>query len=146
MKHLTALGTICAALLFASTTYAADLQVGARFVAGFNQLSGPNDPAGEPTLLSGAAYSGMGFGGGIAAVAALSNTSIGILYLETNLLYVAHSATGTARSASGNQSRTVGLDSNTLHIPLLLGIKSYYFCSGAAIGVTYFILLSSKIK
>lgn len=124
MKRLLALGTLCAATLVATPTFAADVQVGARIVGGFNQLAGPNDPAGEPTLLSGAAFSGLGFGGGAAAVVALSQTSVGTLYLETNFLYVAHSATGTAKAASGNQSRTVELSSNTLHIPLLIGIRS----------------------
>lgn len=124
MKRISTIGTLCAALLFASPTFASDLQVGARLVGGFNQLAGPNDPVGEPTLLSGAAFSGLGFGGGAAAVVALSQTSVGTLYLETNFLYVAHSATGTAKAASGNQSRTVELSANTLHIPLLIGVRS----------------------
>jgi hypothetical protein len=61
--------------LSASQALAADtteVRLGVRGVANYSILSAPTDPAGDPTLLSGAAFTGFGGGGGLAGMFFLS--------------------------------------------------------------------------
>ena len=124
MKRLLALGTICTAMAFSSTALSQEnpIRVGVRALVGFNQLAPPEDPAGEPTLLSGAGFSGLGIGGGLSAQIQLARADFGDVYLEIDALYVVHSADGTASSPATQQSRNVEFTANTVHAPALLGI------------------------
>ncbi len=113
--------------LSASQALAADtteVRLGVRGVANYSVLSGPTDAAGDPTLLSGAAFTGFGGGGGLAGMFFLSKISAGDIYLALDLLYVAHSATGKAEAPATDQRRTATLKSNILHAPLHLGLRA----------------------
>jgi len=124
MKQLLAFGTICTALALSSTAFSQSnpVRLGARAVIGFNQLAPPEDPAGEPTLLSGAGFSGLGIGGGLSAQIQLAQASFGDVYLEIDALYVVHSADGSASSPATQQSRKIEFKANTVHAPALIGI------------------------
>ncbi|QED27243.1 PorT family protein [Microvenator marinus] len=100
------------------------VRVSAKAIVGFNHMAPPNDPAGEPTLLSGAGYSGLGFGGGLGAMATVANLSVGDLYVALDFLWVSHSGEGSASSPSTGQSRTVVFDANTIHLPMMVGISN----------------------
>ncbi len=101
-----------------------DVRLGVRGVGNYSILSAPSDPAGDPTLLSGAAFTGFGGGGGLASMFFLSKISAGDLYLALDLLYIAHSASGKAEAPATDQRRTATLKSSIIHAPLHLGIRA----------------------
>lgn len=101
-----------------------DARLGVRATGVYSVLMAPNDPQGEPTLLSGAGFKGLGGGAGVSGTLFLSDLSAGRLFLSLDLLFVAHTATGKAEAPATEQIREVTLDNRTLHVPAQIGLLS----------------------
>lgn len=119
--------TTCLLMLLSAPAAAADsvdVRLGIRGAGNYNILLAPADPAGEPTLLSGAGFKGWGGGVGAAGMIMLTQTGVGHLYAALDLLFIAHTATGRAEAPATGQVREVTLDTRILHAPLHLGLMS----------------------
>ena len=129
---------LAAATLLASTApaQAADdsgnLAIAAKLGLNWSQLSQPEDPRGEPTLLSGSAFSGFGFTGGAGAFYQLTEFKGASFELEAGLLYSYHSGEGF--EGIGNQTRTVTLSTHMVQVPILVHLKSAARGGGFRIG------------
>lgn len=111
-------------LLSATTAHASDSRLGLRAGANWSNLSGPTDPAGEPTLQSGSGFDGMGIVGGAAAGIHLARFSDSLLLeLELDVLVSTHSVSSLAESPASNQSREVELTAIMLRAPLLANLE-----------------------
>lgn len=117
-------GLLLLASMPASAAESIDVRLGVRAAGNYNVLAAPNDPEGEPTLLSGAGFKGFGGGGGIASIFFLSKISGADLYLALDLLFITQNATGNAEAPATNQRRTIELNSKILHVPLHVGLLS----------------------
>ena len=90
---------ICTAILLAAANpaVAQELLVGGKVGGSFNQLSQPADPAGEPTVLFGSAFTGFGFQAGGTVYKELKRFGFGPLFVEGDLLVAHQTATAFAR-------------------------------------------------
>ena len=116
---------LAAVLLLAPTTsQAADFGVSLKAGANWSLLSRPTDPEGTPTLLSGSAFDGTGFGAGASAHYTLTEFEGAVFELEAGILYSHHSATGFEQRSDSDARRTVTLTSDMLRVPVLLHLRS----------------------
>ncbi len=134
-----ALAAMFATMLTASTAHADDfstskLAVAAKIGGNWSVLSKPTDPLGQPTLLSGSAFDGMGFVGGVSAYYPLLRTHGAMLEVEAGLMFSHHSTSGYEKATSGEE-RTVTLTSTMLRIPVMVHLKSGNDGSGFRLGV-----------
>ena len=95
-------------------------RVGARFAFGYNHMRAPFDLEGEPTLLFGSAFSGVGFQAGATIKTQLSSIGAARIGLTADILYAYMNGKGYAQDAALTQRRTIELTSHGLRIPLLL--------------------------
>ena len=100
------------------------LAVAARIGGMYNALGKPTDPAGEPTLLYGTAFTGGGFVVGAGIVYGLGSGSAGDLSLTFDALYAGMSGTGYAQTADGTQRQELTLGLQMLRLPLMLRLSS----------------------
>lgn len=125
-----------ATLLVVSAPAAADdsgkLALAAKLGPNWSLLGQPEDARGEPTLLSGSAFSGFGFTGGAAALYELTEFKGARFELEAGLLYSYHSGEGF--ESLGNQTRTVTLSTHMVQLPVLVHLKSAARAGGFRIG------------
>jgi hypothetical protein len=100
------------------------LSVAARVGGMYNALNRPTDPAGEPTLLYGTAFTGAGLVVGAGVVYALGSGSAGDVGVTLDLLYADMSGSGYAETADGTQRQELTLGMQMLRIPLMLRLSS----------------------
>lgn len=123
-------GALCAALVAAPSAAAAQepgassVRVGARLGGSLNLLSQPTDPAGDATLLYGSGFVGPGFTVGLAAAWSPATTPLGPLDLELDVLYASRQGEGFAEDSSAGQRQTVVLRSQSLLVPLRVGLRA----------------------
>lgn len=113
--RLAPLLALCAAAFAPKLAHTQEQRAGVRVGANYNYLTGPSDPAGEPTLLYGSAFAGVGFIAGAYYDHGLTQ----LLSLEIGLTYARHAGTGYAEDKKNDQKQSLSLSSHTLHIPLL---------------------------
>lgn len=90
----------------------------------YSQLVRPTDPAGEPTLLYGSAFTGTGWA--IGAHAHRGLLDVGSLRLEVaaGLMYSRLQGAGFAELQGGSARREITLTSHTLRVPVLARIAT----------------------
>ncbi|MFU8803517.1 MAG: hypothetical protein ACNA8W_06890 [Bradymonadaceae bacterium] len=124
---IAALTFVGAALVSAPTDAdALDIDLGARLGLNYNLLTKPHDPAGEPTLMHGSAFSGMGFTFGPAATMPLLDLDGSLLALEVDLLYSYHSGRGFEEftpEGGATQRRTVSIATHAVRVPVLVKLS-----------------------
>lgn len=109
-------------LLGAVVAQAEPLLVGGRLGGNWVQLNSPTDPAGEPTVLYGTSFTGLGFQGGAAAQLQLMQLGPGPLLLDADLLFSYRRALGYAESRTSAARRELILRTTALHLPVLVGL------------------------
>ncbi|MFP4597111.1 MAG: hypothetical protein ACLFVJ_02605 [Persicimonas sp.] len=114
---------------------AADLAVGAKVGANWSLLSKPTDPAGEPTLLSGSAFDGVGFTGGAAVYYPLAELHGATLEFESGLLFSRHSGEGFEERTDTGEQRYVTLNATIARVPLLVHLRDGQSVGGFRVGV-----------
>ena len=98
--------------------------VGVRVGGRYDLLPRPRDPRGEPTLLGGSAFDGLGWGAGVAGGLRLVEFGAGFgLGLELDLLYAHLQGDGFIRDPQTNRSQTVTFKTGQIHLPLLLRLE-----------------------
>lgn len=112
---------------------AGDLAIAAKLGGNWSALGQPNDARGEPTLLSGSAFTGLGFTGGVTALYELAEVKGARFELEAGLLYSYHSGEGF--ESLGERKRTVTLTSHIVHVPVLVHMKNAQRRGGFRLGV-----------
>jgi hypothetical protein len=112
-----------------------------RIGGSWNVLSQPADRRGDPTLMSGAAFRGVGVIGGFALryvwpvqprqsdAESSKNASRPHWVAELDVLYGRHRARAFERSEDGDASRRATLHVGLLHIPVLVGYRTPWFLS-----------------
>ena len=128
-----ALGWVCAAALAvvclprvaaAQSASEPSFGVGARLGGGYNRLSRPTDPRGEPTLLFGSAFSGPAITGGAAGWWRATRLGPLGLTLELDLLYSWHQGVGFAQDTEAGQRQTIWLRAHMLRVPMRVGLRT----------------------
>ncbi len=124
MIHRALIASACVALLAlacpAQASASDPWRVGARAGLNLSRLSQPTDPVGEPTLLYGSAFSGVGWAAGLGITAPLSDMSFGLLAIRLDALYSRHHAEGFAADSAQQQRQSITLDAHLLRVPALL--------------------------
>lgn len=110
---------LCAAASIAVSTpaHAQDARIGVRAAGVWSALPQPDDARGEPTLMSGTAFSGTGFGGGLWASIPLTEFSSGALNLEAGALYSV--LRGSGFEQRGDARREALLKTRVIRVPIL---------------------------
>ncbi|MGM0559215.1 MAG: hypothetical protein ACQEVA_22710 [Myxococcota bacterium] len=110
---------LCAAAIgcFAAPASAQDASFGVRVGGSWNALPQPNDPEGEPTLMSGTAFSGLGFQGGFWAGFPLAELDGGELRLEAGAMY--GRLRGSGFEQRGDARREAVIHTNVIRLPVL---------------------------
>lgn len=111
-----------------------DLAIAAKLGANWSTMNPPNDPRGEPTLLSGSAFDGFGFTGGIAGFYQLAELQGASFELEAGLLYSYHSGSG-FEEIPGGEKRTLTLSTQMVQVPIMVHLKSGNNAGGFRVGV-----------
>lgn len=122
-RALPIAGTLLCALLCAVPAAAQErssLSIGARLGGNFHFLSRPTDPAGEPTLLFGNAFGGVGPAAGLGLRLNLLDSSAGALGIELDLLWSLAQGALTVEDPQAGQSQRVELATHQLRVPVLL--------------------------
>ncbi len=94
--------------------------VGLKGGANWSILDRPRDPAGEPTLMNGAAFDGVGTVAGLAIQHRLGDLFDRPLLLEVDLMYTRHRAGGFEHHPRTDARRSITLQTDGLRIPVLL--------------------------
>lgn len=102
---------------------AGPLLIGGKLGVSYNELTQPNDPAGEPTVLFGTSFNGFGFQGGATAQKGVLDLGVGELFLSGDLLVSHQRGSGFAESRTSAAKRTVSISTTGLHIPVLVGMS-----------------------
>jgi len=111
------------ALLSASDAFAQQkMLVGGKFGGNWNQLSQPADPAGEPTVLFGTAFTGYGFQVGATVYRELKRLAIGPIFVDADVLVAHQRGRGFAESRTSELRRDLVIYTTGLRIPTLVGI------------------------
>jgi hypothetical protein len=100
------------------------LAVSGRVGGLYSALNKPTDPAGEPTLLYGTAFTGGGFVLGAGIVYGLGSGGAGDLSLTLDALYAHMSGSGYAQTSDGSQRQELTLGMHMLRLPLMLRLSS----------------------
>ncbi len=87
----------------------------------YSQINKPSDPAGEPTLLFGAAFSGIGFTGGLTTTLEAVDLGPGALSLRLDLLAELNSVSGFAENKTTGSKQELSFTETSLHAPILIG-------------------------
>lgn len=119
LSQLALIFALVLAALAPSRAYAQEQRAGLRVGANYNYLTGPSDPAGDPTLLYGSAFAGVGFIAG----AYYEHGLTPLLSIELGLTYARHAGTGYAEDKKNNQKQSLSLSAHTLHVPLLVRLR-----------------------
>lgn len=106
-----------------ATAESGSFEVGARFGGGLTQLSQPTDPAGEPTVLFGTAFTGPSFMIGGFASRTLTTTGLGQIFANADLLLAHSRGTGWAESRTTAARREATIHDTSLRVPVLLGLS-----------------------
>jgi hypothetical protein len=122
VKHLTAALFSLLLLAVASDAAAQGMLIGGKIGGNFNQLSQPADPAGEPTVLFGTAFTGFGFQAGASVYRQIKRFGFGPLFVDSDLLLAHQRATGFAESRTTSAKRTIAIHTTSLRLPALLGV------------------------
>lgn len=121
-----------------SAAWAADpareLAVSAKLGANWSVLNQPEDPRGEPTLLSGSAFDGAGFTGGATGHYYLGEFKGAAFELEGGLLYSFQRGEGFEGVANSAAKRTLTLSTHVLRIPLMVFLKTSQAPDGFRVG------------
>lgn len=123
MKRLLSTIFALAAGLTAVSASAEPLLVGGKVGLNYSELLRPTDPAGEPTVLFGTAFAGIGFQAGGAARYELKSLDFGDLFAAAEVLLSYQRGSGYVESRATNARRTVAFHSIGLHIPVLFGLS-----------------------
>lgn len=111
---------------------AGNMAVAGKIGGNWSLLSQPDDPQNEPTLLSGSAFSGMGFTAGVSGFYEFAEVQGASFELEAGLHYSYHSGEGF--EGIGEQSRTLTLSTQMVQIPILVHLKNGSSAGGFRIG------------
>ncbi len=103
-----------------SAAQESEVAIGAKGGGNWSLLDRPHDPAGEPTLMNGAAFSGVGPTAGAAVQFGLGRLAGQPLALELDVLYARHHARGAERHPETGARRTIILKTDGLRVPLLM--------------------------
>lgn len=124
LSKLLAAGLLAALGVFAPTSSQAEgLAVGAKVGGNWSLLSKPADPTGEPSLLSGSAFDGMGFLIGGTVHYPFVEVKGAVLEFEGGLLFSRHSAEGFEKNTDTGDERIVTLQASMLRMPLLVHLR-----------------------
>jgi hypothetical protein len=124
LSKLLAAGLLVAFGVFVpASSQAEGLALGAKVGGNWSLLSKPSDPAGQPSLLSGSAFDGMGFLVGGTVHYPLVETQGAVLEFEGGLLFSRHSAAGFEQDPQTGNRRDVTLQANMLRVPLLVHMR-----------------------
>jgi hypothetical protein len=126
---------LCTIMLVPATAGASDLAIGVKVGGNWSLLSKPNDPRGEPTLLTGSAFDGMGFVGGATAYYPLTEFEGAVLEFEGGLLYSNHAAEGFEQHTDSGQKRTITLEAQMLRVPLMVHLRRAAATTGFRVGL-----------
>lgn len=110
------------AIVLPTTSAEAQLRIGGRVGGNFNQLSQPNDPAGEPTVLFGSAFTGAGFIAGATSYYDITQVGPGPIFLNVDLLLSHNRGTAFAESRTSDARRELTIHTTGLRLPVLGGI------------------------
>lgn len=112
---------LAAALVLSAEAAAQSMSAGARVAGAYSYLPQPVDPRGQPSLMSGTAFSGLGAGGGVwwSMVAAKSESLR--LAVDVSLLYSRLRAEGYEQI--GEARREALLTTDVLRLPALLVVS-----------------------
>lgn len=122
--------TVCAALACAlaclapAAAEASESAISARLGTNWSLLSRPNDPEGEPTLLSGSAFDGHGLLGGGTFHYSPGTVAGTPVEFESGLWFGRHVAEGFEEAPSGDARRLVTLKTGILRVPLMAHLRS----------------------
>jgi hypothetical protein len=131
---LIAAALFVAAIGFVTTPASAqDASFGVRAGGSWNALPQPDDPEGEPTLMSGTAFTGLGFHGGIWASYPIADLSGSELRLEAGAMFARLRASGFEQR--GDAKREALLETSVLRIPVLAVYAANATGSTSRIGV-----------
>ncbi len=109
-------------MLVSSISWGQDkLRLGARFGGNWSQMSAPSDPAGEPTLNSGAAYSGIGFQGGISTLLPIAKIDAGAWLVGIDILFARHYSSAEVSDNATGAKRVTDLQTTVFRVPLHAG-------------------------
>lgn len=109
------------------------LAVAGKVGVNWSLLGQPEDPENEPSLLSGSAFSGVGFALGAAGFYEIAELQGASFELEAGLLYSYHSGEG--YEGVGEVSRRLTLSSHMIQVPVMVHLKSASRGGGFRIGV-----------
>lgn len=112
-------GALCvfAFIVSSADASAQDVSAGARVGAAYSSLPQPNDPRGEPTLMSGTAFSGLGIGAGLWAGFEAVEFSGTALHIEASAMFNRAAASGF--EARGDARREATITTSSVRIPIL---------------------------
>lgn len=97
------------------------LSVGLLIGLNYSQINSPTDPAGEPTLLFGSAFKGIGFTGGLTATFDPFKIGPGSLSLRVDFLGAFTKVSGFAENRTQNFRRELAFTDLSLRAPIMLG-------------------------
>lgn len=118
-KSLLPLAVLLATLATPLSASALDLEYGGRLGTGWNLLAQPDDPAGEPTLLHGSAFTGGSFLIGPTLALTLLERNELTVKATTDLLYGLHHGAGFAEHSDGRLME-IALTTHVLRLPLMV--------------------------
>jgi hypothetical protein len=122
-------------MLAAPSAHASDLSVGAKIGGNFSLLSKPTDPAGEPTLLRGSAFTDYGLALGATGYYPLAEIDGAVFELETGLLLSWNKGQGHEKHRDTGEERIITLTTTLLRVPVLVFLRDAAPTSGFRVGL-----------
>jgi hypothetical protein len=111
------------------------LAVGLKVGGNWSLLTKPSDPRGEPTLLTGSAFDGMGLVGGATLHYPLTELEGAVLEFEGGLMFSRHSTGGFEQNADTGERRDITLEATMLRVPLMVHLRSGANDTGFRVGL-----------
>jgi hypothetical protein len=121
-----------ALLCMTAPALAQDTSFGVRVSGTWSALPQPQDPRGEPTLMSGTAFNGYGYAAGVWSGTTVASVDAGQIRIDASALYGYQQVSGF--EARGNARREAVIKARVIRIPVLAVYESGLNGATARIG------------